>query len=216
MNIKRELFWLLLKASVVIIWSTEEVLFKSKMSFISKVNSNLAKLLNSSDLFTVEKYILKYCGIWPCDKINLWKVWGYLVLHFIMIMIPQINCFIKSFNTKNYIESTEAAPRAMISIIIIYGGFNVLIHKDKFKTLVFSIEENWNKFSSAEYPKSRRQQHKILKIGHACIISGLCIIHIISLCLNYIPAVYHSLRFTLTDLDIMDPSIDRSTFWKVE
>ncbi|CAG9797670.1 unnamed protein product [Chironomus riparius] len=168
------------------------------------------------NLFFLEEKILQKFGYWPCNKIVYWKIWTFLILHITFILIPQIVYTIKSINSNNYLNLVAVASINLVAFMIILAPLNVVIKREKFNKLVANIKSKWLIHSSDEFPKWNQQRNKIVKIGNKCTFYTLCIILLTASSFYYIFNLIIFLRYLLSDLDVMDPSINRETLLKVD
>lgn len=173
-------------------------------------------ITNSKDIFLVEKFLLRPFGVWPCENFKPRRICLCTVFIVLCVFLPQLNTLIQCLNSGDYTNGTATVPRVLSTFIFIFSPLIVKFHQEKFEILVNSIESFWYKYSVDEFPKWNAQRSRVVNISSKLLIFTLTAVHMVSLCLSYVPTVYKTVAFMLSDIDITDSSIDRDTFWKVK
>lgn len=184
------------------------------MKIFSRIKIKIDKIINSSDLFVIEKWFLRKLGMWPDPKLSKWKILAFLLCHICFNFIPLVNFISKALHAKEYVYMVHASGNLLLVILIGFIPLTILFRGEYFRKLITELEANWNRYSSDEFPMWGKRRQKIVKMGNKILFFVLCFVHMSSCIFLYSTSVIKFVRYVIFNQD--DSDVERSTYLRVE
>lgn len=148
---------------------------------LEKLRSKFARIAKSSDLFVIEKLVLRKLGIWPGNKISIKQVLILELVFLSMAYLPIFNAALKDLLTRNYLKLAQVIPQFLICNLNVSIPLIIWFRIGTFKELLKMLNIKWLIMSNDQFPEWEviKNQNKLR--GNKILFTVLLITHILSL-----------------------------------
>lgn len=176
---------------------------KLKVVFVKVQNQ-----INSSELFAIDRKLMKTFGYWPCDNLYNWKMVSIYLFMIAFDLIPKLNYLRISIINREVRSIALSVPECLTNITTILIIPNFVYHGKVLKHLIEKLEIGWKKSFLYENPEWQKIRINTTKSSNKITLMFRCSIYISAVLYCFGPFLvfifqYHFLgmeieKFTMT------------------
>ncbi len=108
---------------------------------LSKLALNYQQYLETEDIFSLERRIMKFFGLWPTQKTFNWQFSLYFLIFILLDVLPKLSFLHTTFVDQNFRALTFSVPENLAAITSIFVFLSLALRRSYIQVIVGLLEK---------------------------------------------------------------------------